>query len=71
MQGVRSPELQAASRNVMEAAARNGVVMIGGPMVAISNSSSPHRAKLIFRGLFEMVDDVDLNKRFGCGELEA
>jgi 2-keto-3-deoxy-L-rhamnonate aldolase RhmA len=38
LQGVRSPELQAASRQVMEAAARNGVVMIGGPMVATPES---------------------------------
>jgi 2-keto-3-deoxy-L-rhamnonate aldolase RhmA len=37
-QGTRSPELQAASRKVMEAAAHNGVVMIGGPMVATPES---------------------------------
>ena len=34
MKGVRGPEIQAASRKVLEAAARHNVVMIGGPMFA-------------------------------------
>jgi 2-keto-3-deoxy-L-rhamnonate aldolase RhmA len=38
MQGVRSPQLQAASRKVMDAAARHDVVMIGGPMAATPES---------------------------------
>jgi 2-keto-3-deoxy-L-rhamnonate aldolase RhmA len=38
MRGVRSPQLQAASRKVMDAAARHNVVMIGGPMTATPES---------------------------------
>jgi 2-keto-3-deoxy-L-rhamnonate aldolase RhmA len=38
MRGVRSPSLQAASRKVLDAAARHGVAMIGGPMFATPES---------------------------------
>lgn len=34
MEGTRGPEVRAAGRKVHDAAARNGVVMVGGPMVA-------------------------------------
>lgn len=34
MRGVRGPEMQAASRKVLDAAARHGVIMIGGPIFA-------------------------------------
>ncbi|WP_432258367.1 HpcH/HpaI aldolase family protein [Cupriavidus sp. TMH.W2] len=38
MKGVRGPQLQAASRKVSDAAARHGVVMVGGPMFATPDS---------------------------------
>jgi 2-keto-3-deoxy-L-rhamnonate aldolase RhmA len=38
MRGVRSAQLQAASRKVLDAAARHGVVMVGGPMFATAES---------------------------------
>jgi hypothetical protein len=34
MEGLRSHRIQEASRRVLDAAARHGVVMVGGPMVA-------------------------------------
>lgn len=38
MKGVRGPQLQAASRKVLDAAARHGVIMVGGPMFATPES---------------------------------
>ncbi|WP_298362620.1 aldolase/citrate lyase family protein [uncultured Bradyrhizobium sp.] len=34
LRGVRSPQILAAHRKVLDAAARNGVVMVGGPIIA-------------------------------------
>ena len=38
MRGVRSPQIQAAHRKVLDAAARHGVVMVGGPIIATPES---------------------------------